>query len=121
MIRHGSPPYLECSSRGDRRLSAFHARIRGRGDASIEELYQAAKVFESDGVAVTGLTWREAKGRAPTNVDEVRRLYSTLWDEYVAENPDLLPTLRAATGLSDLFGQVGHVCQATELWRIRNS
>ena len=52
MIRHGSPPYLECSSKGDKRFSAFSARIRARGNRSIEEVYQAAKVF-SDGT--TGL------------------------------------------------------------------
>lgn len=114
MIRHGEPPYLECSTRGDKRFSAFTARIR---DRSIEELYQAAKVF-ADGR--TGLTWREAKGRHPTNAAECAALYSRLWDDYIDHHPDLLAVLRAASGLSDMFGQPGHVCQATELWRIRN-
>ena len=117
MISHGSPPFLECSSAGDRRFSAFHARIRSRGGATIEEIYQAAKVFE-DGS--TGLDWRSAKGRRAVNRAEVSALYSRLWDEYVEENPELLDVLRAASGLSDKFGQNGHVCQATELWRIRN-
>lgn len=116
MIRHGSPPYLECSSRGDRRLSAFFARVRGRGGRTIEELYQAAKVF-SDGA--TGLPIDEAKGLRPVNAEEVRELYATLWDEYIAENPHLLPVICAASGLSDIFGRRGGVCQATELWRIR--
>lgn len=116
MIKHGSAPFLECSSKGDARLSAFRARIRARGNRSIEELYQAAKVF-ADGS--TGLTWREAKGRRAVNADEVRALYSALWDEYVAENPHLLDVLKAASGTSDMFGQAGHACQATELWRIR--
>lgn len=116
MIQHGTAPFLECSSRGDRRFSAFAARIKGRGNKSIEEIYQAAKVF-ADGS--TGLTWREAKGKRAINADEVRELYSVLWDEYVAENPHLLAVLTAASGLQDLFGQAGHACQATELWRIR--
>lgn len=116
MIRHGIPPFLECSSRGDRRFSAFSARIRARGGRSIEEIYQAAKRFE-DGS--TGLTWREAKGRRAVNQQEVAALYARLWDEYVSENPHLLPVLRAANGLSDIFGQADHCCQATELWRIR--
>jgi hypothetical protein len=116
MVRHGNPPYLECSSKGDTRFSAFHARIRGRGDRTVEEIYQAAKVF-ADGR--TGLSWRKAKGRVPINADEVRQLYGQLWDEYMAENPELLPVLTAASGLSDIFGQAGHACQATELWRIR--
>ena len=116
MVKHGVAPFLECSSRGDARLSAFRARIRGRGNRSIEELYQAAKVFD-DGS--TGLGWREAKGRRPVNADAVRALYSALWDEYVAENPGLLDVVRAASGLQDMFGQPGHACQASELWRIR--
>lgn len=116
MIRHGIAPYLECSSRGDRRFSAFHARIRARGGRSIEQIYQAAKCF-ADGS--TGLDWRAAKGRRPLNQAACNALYSQLWDEYLAENPQLLPTLVAASGLTDLFGQAGHCCQATELWRIR--
>lgn len=116
MIRHGRAPFLECSSRGDRRFSAFHARIRARGGRTIETIYQGAKVFE-DGS--TGLSWRAAKGRRAVNADQVRALYSRLWDEYIEENPELLVVLRAAPGVSDVFGQPGHACQATELWRIR--
>lgn len=118
MVRHGSPPYLECSSHGEKRLSAFHARIKARGNRSIEELYQAAKQFE-DGR--TGLSWKDAKGKKPVNVEEVRALYSVLWDEYIAENPPLLALITAASGLSDKFGQAGHACQASELWRIKTA
>lgn len=114
MIRHGEAPFLECSSRGDKRFSAFYARVDGK---SIEDTYQAAKVFE-DGS--TGHSWRTAKGKRAMNMEEVAALYSRLWDCYIEEHPELLAVLRAATGLSDMFGQVGHVCQATELWRIRN-
>lgn len=116
MIRHGKPPYLECSSRGDRRFSAFGARIGSYGGRSIEDIYQAAKVFDG---GVTNLTWRAAKGRQALNQAEVAILYSKLWDEYIVENPELLPILQAASGLSDIYGQPGHCCQATELWRIR--
>lgn len=116
MIQHGVAPFLECSSKGDRRLSAFSARIRGRGNRSIEEIFQGAKVF-ADGS--TGLHWKEAKGKKAVNADEVRALYAVLWDEYVAENPELLAVIKQATGLQDLFGQPGHCCQASELWRIR--
>lgn len=116
MVRHGVAPFLECSTRGDGRFSAFVARIRGRGNHSVEDIYQAAKVFKG---GITGLDWRMAKGRQAINADEVRALYSTLWDEYLEENPHLLPVLTAATGLQDRFGEPGHACQATELWRIR--
>ena len=115
MIRHGKAPYIECSSRGDRRFSAFSARLQdGR---SIEEVYQAAKVFKG---GVTGCTWQEAKGKVAINQFEVGRLYTSLWDKYInEENPQLIMVLCTASGLSDMFGQPGHVCQATELWRIR--
>jgi len=117
MIKHGQEPYLECSSKGFKKFSAFVATIRKRGDKSIEEIYQAAKVFK-DGT--TGLSWRAAKGKKAINTVEVQKLYSILWDEYISENPELLGVLREASGLSDIFGQPGHACQATELWRIRN-
>ncbi len=113
MVRCGKAPFLECSSRGDKRFSAFYARVNGR---SIEGRYQAAKVF-ADGS--TGLGWREAKGRKPINIGEVSRLYEELWRVYLEENPELLIFLREQTGLSDVFGQSGHNCQATVLWKLR--
>jgi len=116
MIRHGDAPFLECSTRGDSRFSAFRARIRRRGGRTIEEIYQAAKIFE-DGS--TGLSPKAAKGKAAVNQAEVHELYATLWDEYIDENPSLLDVIKASPGLQDMFGQRGHACQATELWRIR--
>lgn len=118
MVRHGRAPFLECSTKGDKRFSAFYACVRARGSRSIEEIYQAAKVFE-DGS--TGKTWREAKGKRAVNQEEVQLLYGMLWEQYIEENYGLLAVLKAASGLSDMFGQAGHVCQATELWRIRNN
>lgn len=117
MIKHGMPEFLECSTMGDVRFSAFHAHLKDSGRC-IEIRYQSAKVFE-DGS--TGLNWRDAKGRRPVNHETVARLYSHLWDRYIAENPGLLLVLKRAKGLSDVFGRKGSVCQATELWRIRNS
>lgn len=116
MIRHGEAPYLECSSRGDKRFSAYCARVRGYGNKSIEEIYQAAKVFR-DGS--TGLPIDEARGLRPANAVAVAQLYSVLWDLYIHENVHLVQVLMKATGLSDMFGKPGHCCQATELWRIR--
>jgi hypothetical protein len=117
VIRRGPPPYLECSSAGERRLSAFYARIRGRGGKSIEEIYQAAKVFRNGD---TGLPIDEAKGFRPVNVEEVKALYSQLWDEYIAENPKLLELILAwPGGFTDKFGRFGSVCQSIEIWRIK--
>lgn len=122
VIQCGKWPFLECSSAGDSRFSAFHARLKYLGNQSIEELYQAHKIF-SDGA--TGLHWRVAKerqrrGQMILNMDACRIYYSVLWNSYIAENPELLPVLVEATGLSDMYGRKGHVCQAIELWRIRS-
>jgi hypothetical protein len=116
MVKHGVAPYLECSSKGDKRFSAFYARIKAKKNKSIEELYQAFKIFD-DGS--TGLDWREAKGRKCVNQKDARTYYASLWDIYIKENSELLSVLLASSGLSDRFGQEGHACQATELWRIR--
>lgn len=116
MLKYGNPPYLECSSKGDRRFSAFYARIKNRGNKSIEEIYQGSKLIDGK----TGWNWREVKGKQATNQEETTKLYSKLWDEYIEENPELLSTLKAVSGLQDTFGQTGHCCQATELWRIKN-
>lgn len=117
MIRHGEAPFLECSSKGDKRFSAFYAQIHRYQNATIETIFQAAKVFE-DGT--TGLSIKAAKGRQAINQLEVNLLYSQLWKEYLEWNSDLIQVLTEATGLSDIFGQEGHCCQATELWHLRN-
>jgi hypothetical protein len=117
MIKHGVAPYFECSSKGDLRFSAFGARIRSMGNRQIEAIYQGAKVF-SDGS--TNLHWRDAKAKgSAVNQESVVRLYGELWDLYLEENPELIHVITAQPGLSDCFGQPGHACQATELWRIR--
>lgn len=115
MIRHGEAPYLECSSAGDKRFSAFHAIVPGTL-YTIEQIYQGSKILE-DGR--TNLSIKEAKGKKAVNQEELREMYSLLWDIYIIVNTELQEVLMNAKGLSDMYGQPGHVCQATELWRIR--
>lgn len=115
MRRLGIAPFLECSSRGDRRFSAFYARPSSLAGRSIEEAYQALKRF-SDGS--TGLSWRAAKGRRAVNTDECVVAYRRWWEDWVIEQ-HLESVLLAATGLSDVFGQRGHTCQADTLWAIK--
>lgn len=115
LIKHGSPPYLECSSKGDKRFSAFSAFVKHH-NGIIENLYQAHKIFP-DGS--TGLNWRQAKGKKAVNQSDCCKYYSNLWDWYIFENPELQNILINASGLSDIFGQIEHCCQATELWRIK--
>lgn len=115
MLKFGDAPYLECSSKGDKRFSAFYARPSILGGQSIEEAYQAQKVF---GDGTTGQNWRVAKGKRAINQEECAASYEHYWRAYVKEF-NLLPVLQAASGLSDIYGQLGHVCQAEVLWRIR--
>lgn len=114
MIIHGHAPYLECSSAGDKRFSAFYAQVNGK---SIEEQFQSAKRFSGS----ASINWRQNKARRADNPVECAQLYTRLWDQYIDENPKLLRVLIEATGLADMYGQRGHCCQATELWRIREN
>jgi len=113
MMKYGKAPFLECSSHGDKRFSAFYAYVNGR---SIEEQYQAAKIFE-DGS--TGLYWKDAKGRRAVNATECTILYENLWRQYISEHPELLNILKKASGLSDMFAKKGAINQAYVLWKIR--
>lgn len=114
MITVGEPPYYECSSRGDRRFSAFFARPRILRGRSIEEAYQGFKVINGR----SGWSVKEAKGRRAENQEECALYYALLWRVWVLEQ-GLLPVLLSKTGLSDMFGRPGSVCQAEVLWRIR--
>jgi hypothetical protein len=120
MIKHGTAPFLECSSRGDKRFSAFYAYPKSLKGKSIEEAYQAAKLIKMpNGDLKSGLHWKEAKGKPCVNINEAQFLYKEWWKEWVKEQ-NLLPILKSASGLSDMFGQQGHICQATVLWELRN-
>ena len=113
MKKYGEEPFLECSSKGDKRFSAFYARVNGR---SIEAQFQGAKVFE-DGS--TGLHWRAAKGKRAVNLKEVTKLYDNLWVQYINEHPELMEVLRTSSGLCDKFARGIGVNQARTLWKIR--
>ncbi len=118
MLRFGADPILECSSKGDRRFSALYARIRFRGNRTIEELYQARKLILIDGQYISGLSVKEAKGKSCVNIEDARLFYRQLWAEYFHENPELYEVIRPYRGFSDVFGQVNHACQAEEIWLI---
>lgn len=115
MIKHGEAPYLECSSRGDKRFSAFYAKVNGK---PIEQWYQEFKLIADD--PDHELAWYERQGLRAENQEDCSKFYAEIWDTYIEENKHLIPVLISATGLSDVFGKEGHCCQATELWRIRN-
>jgi hypothetical protein len=113
MLTFGKEPFLECSSRGDKRFSPFYAIVNGR---SIEDQYQGSKIFD-DGSR--GLHWKKAKGRRAINAEECAMLYEKLWRQYISEHPGLIDVLKRASGLSDMFATKGNVNQAQVLWKIR--
>ena len=112
MIKCGFEPMLECSTRGDKRFSALVAVVNNK---TIEEQYQAAKVF-ADGS--TGLSVKDARGRTCINYSECAALYSSLWDQYFDEHPELINVIMQYRGFSDMFGKANHACQAKEIYRI---
>ena len=114
MVKVGMYPMLECSSKGDKRFSAFYARIRSLGNKSIEELYQGAKVFAD---STTGLSPREAKGKKAINMEYCAKLYDKLWERYLDENPELVDVLKKYSGYSDMFGKPGCQCQALSIYK----
>ena len=118
MIKFGSEPFLECSSKGDKRFSAFYAKIKNRDNKTIEQIYQEEKVFIINGKMTKNLTTKEAKGKYPINYVAVSRLYSELWDEYFSENLELLDVISKYNGFSDIFGKENQNNQAREIYRI---
>lgn len=114
MIKIGNSPYLECSSYGDKRFSAFYARIKRFNNRSIEEIYQASKIFP-DGSR--GLSIKEVKGKKAINMNEVAILYDRLWWIYLKENPELIEVLKKYNGYSDVFGKEGCQCQAKSIYK----
>ena len=93
---------FECSSKGDKRFSAFYARLDdGR---SIEEHYQC----DVKGYDVGGTNWRLGKGKAPKrNITKEQQWaeYKGLWSKYFKRNPQLLDVIKQSgkTVLTDCF------------------
>lgn len=128
MLTRGVAPFLECSTKGDKRFSPFYATVKG---VSIETAYHARKILRPKTPVLfgpdkhTNLSWQRAKelqksGWILTNPKRCATLYAEMWDAYMKENRELLDVLAKASGLSDMFGQEsGNVCQVIELWRIR--
>lgn len=111
MLVFGKDPILECSSRGDKRFSAFFAKVNG---STIEQIYQSSKIINGKRVD----DWRKAKGVKADNHAELTKLYEALWQQYFQENPELYNIILEYNGFSDMFGQKGHVCQAEEIFKI---
>lgn len=114
----GTRSGYEVSGRGDRRFSAFHAKLPdGR---SIEEHYQC----DVKGYDPGGRNWRLGKGKRPLREVDLWREYLNLWKIWAANRPELVQQLRelaSASGykLSDCFARTD-VNQARALAAILN-
>lgn len=104
---------LECSSRGDKRFSAFYARLKKFNGKSIEEIYQNSKRDENGNIPGKGrkvycMAW-EGKYYKP---ELLSRLYKYLWKVYFEENPNLLEYASKFDTFTDMFRGKCINCQA---------
>ena len=107
----------ELSSKGDKRFSAFYARLKdGR---TIEEAYQ----LDVKGYRILGNNPMIGKGRPP--LDKNKNLweeYLALWKQWATENPQLIIELKSGVHgyiFSDMFAKT-EVNQAHALATICN-
>lgn len=95
----------ECSSKGDKRFSAFYARMQdGR---TIEQHYQC----DVKGYDIGGTNWNLGKGKPPVNgltEDELLDQYVDLWRIWARDNLDYIRDLyrectKTNNNLTDMF------------------
>jgi hypothetical protein len=105
---------LECSSRGDKRFSAFYARVSffGKTD-SIENIYQSVKrdingAIAGKGKRVSYIVIQEHK----LDVKYLTPLYKMLWVKYLDNNPELVKYASQYDDYNDMFGRNCVNCQA---------
>lgn len=121
---------LECSSKGDKRFSAFYAKVEVFGVFdSIEVHYQGVKEFFDlgSGLLVKAQNWEEAKewqkkDRMPVRVningkilpfDFLTQFYKLLWVKFLDANAPLVEYAKQFDEFTDMFrGKKTMNCQA---------
>lgn len=120
---------LECSSKGDKRFSAFYAKVKVFDVFdSIEVHYQNCKEYlDMSGDLVSALNWEEAKewqknGKMPVGIkingirlpiDYLTPYYKLLWVKYLDANPGLVEYAKQFEEFTDMFrGRNTMNCQA---------
>lgn len=121
-VYHLEPRILECSSKGDRRFSAFYAKVSSFGKvASIEEHYQLCKRFRTPYDTMVPKTTKEAKGKTPTHIElngveydigYLTLYYKGLWMAYLDQHPELVEYAKQFDDYSDIFKGKSINCQA---------
>lgn len=105
---------LECSSKGDKRFSAFYAYISLYGiNDSIEHHYQNCKRFNNQPIKI--------KGAKPDYIEinninyDIKYLtpfYKLLWVKYLDEHKDLVEYAKKFDDFRDMFKGHSVNCQA---------
>ena len=108
---------LECSSKGDKRFSAFYAKVSVFGKVdSIENHYQNCKRK-----VINGCVYKCKKGERvdfmvlankKLDVKYLTPYYKLLWCKYLDENPDLVKYAEGFNKFSDMFRGRSINCQA---------
>ena len=107
---------LECSSKGDKRFSAFYANVTIKGvTAPIELWYQQAKRDEAGNIPGKGkrvayMINPFSNNRLPASC--LSDFYKTLWLRYFKQNPALLEYAKQFDTFTDMFKGKAINCQA---------
>ncbi|WP_440446624.1 DarT1-associated NADAR antitoxin family protein [Paenibacillus elgii] len=109
---------LECSSKGDKRFSAFYAKVVAWNKLdSIENHYQLCKRFGE----FKPSSWKGAKGKQPTHIElngkqydlmYLSQWYKMLWVKYLDDNPELVEYAKGFDDFNDIFKGKSLNCQA---------
>lgn len=105
---------LECSSKGDKRFSAFYAKVTVNGKLnSIENHYQNCKLTNDLVSCMKGqkvdLIYINGKKLNPKFLTP---FYKLLWVKYLDQNPDLVAYAKQFDTFSDMFRGKSINCQA---------
>ena len=106
---------LECSSKGDKRFSAFYARISFYGEIdTIENIYQSVKRDENGNKVGKGKKVHHIViNNKVLNVKYLTPLYKMLWVKYLDNNKNLVTYAMQYDDYSDMFKGKNVVnCQA---------
>lgn len=114
---------LECSSKGDKRFSAFYAKISIFGVFdSVENHYQLSKRFYGEnGEVIIPKSFRDAKGKQADYfevkgiqfpIEYLNSFYKLLWVKYLDANPSLVKYASTFDEFTDIFKGKSMNCQA---------
>lgn len=110
---------LNCSSRGDKRFSAFYARVSVFSKIdSIENHFQLSKRINGRPAPTT---WRDMKGKRPDYfvvgqhripAELLSAWYALLWVKYLDAHPELVQYAKGFDSFYDPFAKPGRNNQA---------